>query len=170
MSVEDEVSELLEMLASGHMTKATARELPERFSSQARSAAVARVAAQFAPPPPGAVLAGLELIAGETDRPVLVQTYLTNLRSPDPQARQVSLEGLARLDYPHVADLARGALRDGDDLVVASAVRALLPVASRDPALRSVLAGVAAQHADDEAFHLTNSLLSAHGIRPRDAP
>jgi hypothetical protein len=164
MGPDDEVRELLAILDAEEMMRATARDLSQRFGEQARNAVIARVAAQFTPPPSGRVLARLELIVTDEDRPALVQIYLANLRSPDPQARQASLDGLTRLGYPHVADLAKAALRDDFDPVVASAARILAPLSAHDPALRTLLVGVRAEHADDPAFHMTSAVLSAHGI------
>ncbi|WP_322748768.1 MULTISPECIES: hypothetical protein [unclassified Frankia] len=169
MSTEDEVHELAELLETEDLVPFVALTAVDRFSDQAKDELVARVARQFSPPPSGRLVARLQMFATEAARPALIGVYLANLRSTDPQARWASLEGLALQGYPHVADLALAALRDDTDQVVAAATQILLPAAEHDERLRALLAGVHAAHRGDPAFHLTTSLLAAHGIEPRDA-
>lgn len=168
MSVEEEVSELLDILDSEEMIRAVARDLPERFSRTARDTVVTRIAAQFAPPPSGRILSRLLLIVTDELRPTLIEAYLGNLRSPDAGARAASLDGLTALGYPQAADLAKAALRDDDDAVVASAVRILAPLAADDALLRALLADVHATHRGDPDFYLTSTTLDAHRIAPRE--
>jgi hypothetical protein len=136
----------------------------DRFSAQAKDALVADVARQFDPPPAAQLLARLQWIATDANRPAITQIYLANLRSPDAQARRASLQGLETLGYPQLTDVALAALRDGADAVVGAAAQMLLPLAQREGRVRGLLGGVAAAHRDDPDFHVTTSLLSAHGI------
>lgn len=165
MSVDDEVARLRETLDIEDLVPAVALTAFEGFSEQARDAVVGQAVAQFDPPPSGRLLARLRMVVTAAGTPTLVQAYLANLRSPDPQARRASLEGLSALGYPQVTDLALAALRDDADGVVAAATQLLAPVAAGgDEAVAALLARVHASHAGDPAFYLTTSLLEAHGI------
>jgi hypothetical protein len=166
MSLDDEVAELRAILDTETLMLPIAQELPTRFSAQARAELIRRVAGEFAPPPSGWLLARLLLIADDPSRPVITQAYLTNLHSPLRLARQASLNGLVELGYPQLDDVGRGALHDVYDPIVASAARILVGPAVTDPQLRALLVGVHAAHKDDPDFHLTTSLLAAHGIEP----
>ncbi|WP_250280527.1 hypothetical protein [Frankia sp. CiP1_Cm_nod2] len=166
MSLEDEVHELVELLETEDLVPFAAMTAFERFGEAARNEVVARTARQFSPPPSGRLLAQLPQIVTDVSRPALTGIYLANLRSPDPLARLSSLTGLVALEYPQATDLALAALRDGTDQVVAAAARILLPAAEHDERLRALLAGVHADHRGDPAFHLTTTLLAAHGIGP----
>jgi hypothetical protein len=164
MSIDDDVRELREILQAEDLVPAVALTVFDRFGDEAKDTVVAEVARQFDPPPSGHLLARLQQIATDANRPAITQIYLANLRSPDAQARRASLQGLAALGYPQMADLALAALRDDSDAVVGAAVQILLPSAQRDERVRGLLGGVAAAHRDDPDFHVTTSLLSAHGI------
>jgi hypothetical protein len=168
MSLEDEVRELVEFLEEEDLEPFFEMTGVDRFSEAARDEVVARTARQFSPPPSGRLLAQLAQIATDASRPALIGIYLANLRSPDAQARLSSLDGLVMMDYPRVADLALAALRDDADQVVAVAVEILLPAAEHEERLRDLLAGVYAGHRGDPAFHMTTTLLAAHGIEPGD--
>jgi hypothetical protein len=170
MSTEDDVRELRGLLEQEDLVPAVALSTFDRFSAEAKDALVADVARQFNPPPPGQLLARLLPIVTDASRPVLTGAYLTNLRSPDPQARVASLQGLVALGYPQATDLALASLRDDTDVVVGAAVQLLLPLAAEDQRVRDLLGGVLATHRDDPEFHVTASLLTAHGIQPRETP
>jgi hypothetical protein len=164
MGVDDEVARIQEALDVEDLVPAVALTAFDGFSDEARDAVVTRIATRFDPPPSGRVLARLPLVVTDAGRSALVSTYLVNLRSPDPQARRASLEGLSGLGYPGITDVALAALRDESDGVVAAAAQMLVPVAAADRVVAALLAGVRASHAGDAAFHLTVSVLEGHGF------
>ncbi|MCW2702687.1 MAG: hypothetical protein JWQ37_682 [Blastococcus sp.] len=170
MAGEDEVRELRALLEQEDLVPAVALSVVDRFGGDVRDALITEVARQFAPPPPGRLLARLLPLVSDASLPVLTRAYLSNLRSPDPQARLASLQGLIGLDYPHAADVSLAALRDDEDTVVGAAVQNLLPLGQQDELVRDLLGGLEASHRDDPGFHLTKSLLSAHGIQLRETP
>ena len=170
MSIEDEMRDMRQILNQEDLVPAVALSAFDRFSDEARDALVADVARQFDPPPSAQLLARLQMVVTDAARPVLTGVYLANLRSPDAQARQASLQGLVALGYPQATDLALAALRDDADAVVGAAVQILLPLAQQDERVRDLLGGVLATHRDDPDFHVTASLLTAHGIQPRETP
>ena len=164
MSIEDDVRDLREILDEPDLVPAVALTAFDRFGDEAKDALIAEVAQQFDPAPSGRLLARLLAIATDANRPTIVRIYLANLRSPDAEARRASLHGLVALDYPHTTDVALAALRDGSDAVVGAAVQILVPLADQDERVRGLLRGVLATHRDDPDFHVTISLLAAHGI------
>lgn len=170
MSVDDDVREMRELLEQEDLVPGAALLAYERFSDEVKDALIADVARQFTPAPSGKLLARLVPVVTNTSRPVLTGVYLTNLRSPDPQARVASLQGLVALGYPQVTDLALASLRDDTDAVVSAAAAALLPLAAGDQQVRDLLGAVLATHRDDPEFHVTVNLLTANNIEPRETP
>jgi hypothetical protein len=170
MSVEEEVRELRELLETEDLVPGVALTAADKFSTEARDTVIAETAGQFDPPPSGRLLARLLPLVTDASKSVLIGAYLASLHSPDPPARRASLEGLAALGYPQIADLALAVLRDDDDSVVGSAVQILVPLAARDEHIRSLLTGLYAARRGDPDFYLTTTMLDAHGIKPEENP
>jgi hypothetical protein len=57
-------------------------------------------------------------------------------------------------------------MRDDSDQVLAAAIDILLPGAKEDPNLWGFLQGFYVTHKGKDAFHMSVSLLEAHGIAP----
>ena len=164
MPAED-AGELLDLLEHGSLTPGAAMTALDRFDDDAKREAVTRVARRFDPPPNGQLLAALLSIRTDDNTDEIVATYLTNLRSPDPDGRRASLYGLDQLGYPKVQDLALASLRDEADRVVVTAVQVLLPAGSAgDDRLQAILRGVLAAHRGDPDFYMTTTLLEAQGF------
>lgn len=163
MNLDEEVDQLWEYLNLEELPPGTASGL-DQFSEASKNALIARAARTLDPPLRGRVLARLALIATDQNKEDLESLFLTNLRSPHPQARKISLHGLSDLGYPRLTDLAILSLRDDSDQVLATACDLLLPKAQQDPRVLQFLKDVYAAHKGDPEFHMTTSLLEAHGI------
>lgn len=133
------------------------------FSAAAKDEVAARVAATFAPAA-GRLLARLSFIRTAENGPALRFAYVASLRSPDPAARKFALYGLKALGDPALADLALVALRDDQDPVLAAAVEILAAPAAGDRRLWSFLQGFYLAHKGRDEFHMSTSLIEAHGI------
>lgn len=134
------------------------------FSVASRNELAARVARQAAGPPASWLLARLQFIRTDENRPDLESAYLANLGAADPEARKFSLYGLQKLDHPALRDHALAALADPDDRVVSAACTILLPGASADASIAEALRRAYATHREDAEFHMTRALLAAHGM------
>jgi hypothetical protein len=163
MPLEEEVQRLGELLDVEDLVPFVATTGLAEISDDAKNAFAAALARHLDPPPSGRLLARLPLIVTDANRDDLVSVMLTNLRSPDPNARRASLGGLNDLGYERVTDLALASLRDDVDAVVAAATQILVGDAD-DPRVRGMLSDLYAAHRDEPEFHLTRSLLEAHGI------
>jgi len=157
------MNQLWELLNLEELPPGSASGL-DQFSPETKNALITRLARTLEPPLRGRVLARLALIATDQNKGDLESLFITNLRSPHPQARKISLLGLSDLGYPQLNDLAILSLRDDSDQVLATACDLLLPKAKQDPRLLQFLKDVYAGHIGDPQFHMTTSLLEAHGI------
>ena len=163
MTLEEAVQQLAELLDTDDLVPYQATTGLAEIGDDAKNALAAQLARRLDPPPSGRLLARLPLILTDANRDDIVSTLMTNLRSPDANARRASLVGLNELGYEQATDLALASLRDGADPVVATAAQILVQHAD-DPRVRGVLGDLVAAHRDDPDFHLTRSLLEAHGI------
>lgn len=136
----------------------------QEFSDASKNELVARLARTFNPPPLGRLLSRLLYIRTPENEPNMMTLFLTNLRSPNQDARAASLLGLNALNHPNIFEFALSALRDDHDLVLFAACNVLLPKAKDDPNLSKILQDVYAAHAGDPSFHMSMSLLEAHSI------
>jgi len=137
--------------------------LPD-FSVASKNELVARVARTFAPAPSGRLLARLQFILTDQNKPDMVTAYVVNLRSPQAEARKFSLYGLQQLEHPALTDLALLSLRDDNDEVLFAACHILLPQARQEARLWKILQGVYAVHQGQKKFYMSMSLLEGHGI------
>ena len=163
MTLEDDVQQLTELLDADDLVPYQATTGLAETSDDAKNALAAQLARRLDPPPSARLLARLPLIVTDENRDDLVSTLLTNLRSPDANARRASLGGLDALGYERATDLALASLRDDADPVVATAAQILVQHAD-DPRVQGVLRDLVVAHRDDPDFHLTRSLLEAHGF------
>jgi hypothetical protein len=163
-SVEEEADRLFEILNADDLPLVIATSGLNAFSDASKNAVVARAARSFVPAPAGHLLGRLHMIRTDENKADMQTAFLANLRSPYPDARRASLRGLGELDYPGFTDLAILSLRDDTDEVLVTACDLLLPQAKDDPHLWKILQDVYAMHKGDPRFHMTMSLLEAHGI------
>ena len=164
MSSKEEIDRLFELLTVEDLPPAAALSGFGALSAESKNEVVSRVARTLDPPPSGKVLARLLMIQTDENRADMQTAFLANLRSPYPEARHASLYGLAQLNYPGFTDLAILSLRDDSDQVLATACDLLLSKAKQEPRLWKILQDVYAVHKGDPQFHMTVSLLEAHGI------
>jgi len=160
----DEATQLEHFLDGGGLHPLILETKLKEFSEASKNELVARLARTFTPPPGGRLLMRLLYIRTPENEANLTTLYITNLHSPNEGARAASLHGLRELNHPNVFEFALAALRDDDDRVLFEACTILLPQAKEDPNMIRILQDVHAQHAGDTNFHMTTSLLEAHGI------
>jgi len=134
------------------------------YSDTTKLAVVARLLRTYAPAPSGRLLARLLYIRTTENEPAMRTVFLANLRSPNPDARRISLFGLKELRHPALLDLALVSMRDDSDQVVAIALEILLPETKANADLRSYLQDFYAAHQGKSEFYMSCSLLEAHGI------
>jgi len=163
MTLEEDIQHLSELLDADDLVPYQATTGLAEIGDDAKNALAEQLARRLDPAPSGRLLARLPLIVTDENRDDLVSTLLMNLRSPDANARRASLVGLDALGYERTTDLALASLRDGADHVVATAAQILVQHAD-DPRVQGVLGDLIAAHRDDPDFHLTRSLLEAHGF------
>jgi len=163
-AVRDESERLFERL-NGDLGRKDLKEGFGAFSDASKRAVVERVATRYDTPPRAALLGRLLMIRNAEIDPTLMCVYLENLGSPDAESRKFCLLGLQELGYPQLADLALLSLRDPSDQVAAMAIDALVPHAKKDPILRAYLESYHAARAGQETYHMSVSLLEAHGFR-----
>jgi hypothetical protein len=163
MSTSQEVDQLYNILNADSVSPAILEGLKD-FSAASKNQLVAHIAQTLEPVPSAKVLARLLFILTEENRAGVMTAFLVNLRSPYPDARRASLYGLSQLNYPGFIDVAILSLRDDSDQVLATACDLLLPKAKQEPRLWKILQDVYALHKGDPQFHMTMSLLEAHGI------
>jgi hypothetical protein len=164
MSTDEEVDRLFHILNSEEIQRAFWQSGLDQFSAESKNELMNRIAATFEPPPRGALLGRLLLIANEENKPALITALLANLHSPDPEARKASLYGLEKLEHPSFIDFAISALRDSDDQVVTAACTILLPKAKQDPRIWKILEQVYEAHKDQPEFHMSMSFLKSHSV------
>src|SRR4029077_3386125 len=164
MSSKEEIDRLFELLSVEDLPPAAALSSFSTFSDESKNEVMARIAQTLNPAPSGKVLARLPNILTDENKTDMETAFLANLRSPHPNARRASLYGLAQLNYPGFTDLAILSLRDDSDQVLAAACDLLLARAKQEPRLWKILQDVYRVHKGDPQFHMTMSLLEAHGI------
>ncbi len=163
MNLSEEVDQLWEFINLEELPPGSASGL-DQFSDESKNALISRVARTLDPPLRGRVLARLALIATDQNKEDLESLFITNLRSPHPQARKISLHGLSDIGYRRLTDMAILSLRDDSDQVLVTACDLLLPKANEDSRVLQFLKDVYTAHKGDPDFHMTTSLLEAHGI------
>lgn len=136
----------------------------KEYSEASKNEVVARVLRSISPAPEAGLLARLPFIRTAANEASLRTIFLTNLRSPHAEARKASLTNLKELRHPGLADLALLSLRDESDSVLALALSFLLPGAKEDPSVKAFLEALHAARKGREEYHMSVSLLEAHGI------
>lgn len=157
--VAEESRRLEEFLSISEIHPLVMEQKLKEFSGASKNALVARLATTFNPPPPGRVLMRLVELRTPENEGDLTRLYVTNLRSPNPNARGASLHGLNELKHPLIFDFALSALHDDNDFVLFEACTVLLLRAADDPNILKMLQEVHASHAGDPNFSMTASLL-----------
>ncbi|GEM_PF-5916675 len=156
--------QLLDLLSESSVHPLELDAANKEFSDAAKNEVAARVAAMFDPPPSGGLIQRLQFIATDQNKPALGFIYIANLRSPYPQAREASLRGLEKLGHPELVRFALLSLHDNADGVVAVASQILVEKAKGDPMIWKFLQNAYLSRKGRDEFHLSNSLLEAHGI------
>ena len=164
MSLDEEVNRLQALLSREELPPDPKAYGLDQFSAESKNELIKRLVRTLDPAPRGRLLARLGLIATDQNKADMEQLFIANLRSPRPQARQISLLGLAEMNYPNITDLAVLSLRDDSDQVLVTACDLLLSKAKQDPRLWQFLKDVYTAHKDDPQFHMTKSFLEAHGV------
>lgn len=159
--VTAEARRLEEFLSTPEIHPLIMEQKLQEFSDAGKNALVARLATTFNPPPPGRVLMRLIEVRTPDNEADLTRLYVTNLRSPNPNARGASLHGLHELNHPLIFDFALSALHDTDDFVLFEACTILLLRAADDPNIVKMLQEVQASHAGDPKFPMTTNLLES---------
>ena len=158
-------SELLyEFLSVDKLHPLELEDKSKTASLESKNELVRRLAHMFEPAPPGRVLARLLYLLTPQNRADMATVFLLNLRAKEAESRVSSLYGLQKLGYPNLDGLALAALRDDADIVLAAACQILLPKSKHDATLWKLLQAVYAAHKGDSAFHMSVSLLEAHGV------
>jgi hypothetical protein len=134
------------------------------YSDATKHAVVQRLLRTYDPAPSGKLLARLLYIRTSENEAGMRTLFLANLRSPQPDARRITLFGLKELKHPALLDLALLSMRDDADQVLAVALEILLPETKSNADLRAYLQGFYAAHQGKGEFHMSCSLLEAHGI------
>jgi len=134
------------------------------FGEIAKNQVVARVAATFEPPPRGALLDRLLFIRTSGNQAEMAGAFIVNLRSPLPEARKASLQGLEKLGHAAIVQFALLSVRDESDAVVAVACQILVARAKQDPVVWKLLRSAYTARAGRQEFYLSNSILEAHGV------
>ena len=163
-TIKSESERLYEFLSEDKLHPLELEEKSKTASPESKNELMRRLAHMFEPAPPGRVLARLAYMLTPQNRADMTTAFLFNLRAKEPEARVSSLYGLAKLEYPNLDGLALVALRDDADVVLAAACQILLPKTKHDATLLKILQAVYAAHKGDSAFHMSVSLLEAHGI------
>jgi hypothetical protein len=134
------------------------------FSEMAKNQVVARVASTFAPPPGGALLDRLLFISTPGNQAEMAGAFIVNLRSPLPEARRASLQGLEKLEHPALVQFALLSVRDESDMVVALACQILTARTKQDPVVWKLLRSAYTARVGRQEFYLSNTILEAHGV------
>jgi len=159
-----EADRLFEIL-NAHSAHPTVLDAAGReFSDAVKDEVLVRVARMFDPPPHGALLNRLLFILTERNKPLVATAFIANLRSPLPEARQASLQGLEKLDHPALVPLALLSVRDDVDGVVAVACQILAAKAKGDPSIWGLLRSAYVSRIGRKEFYLSNSILEANGV------
>ncbi len=125
---------------------------------------VLQLASTFMPSPSGKVLGRLVYLLTDENRENMAMLFITNLQSPDQEARAAALYGLEKLAHPNRVNFALAALRDESDEVLTAACQILLTSAQGDANLKKLLKKVYASRKDDQTYYMSMRLLEAHGI------
>ena len=159
-----EADRLFEILSSKEVRPSVLDSAISTTTEAAKNEVVARVAVGFQPPPPGALLTRLLLIATASNKAQMAVAFIGNLRSPFPEARQASLQGLEKLASPALVQFALLSLRDDSDPVVAVACQILVARTGEDPTVWKFLQSAYLSRKGRKEFYLSNSVLEARGI------
>jgi hypothetical protein len=163
MSIDAEVDRLIAWLDQPELSPGMVlAELPG-FPPEVRGALLRRLAAS-GQAPPLRVLGRLAFLHSEANEGDLVAAYLAAARSPDAEARRISLYALDSLALPAAQQAALGALDDEADAVVAAASDILARRFADPQQVRTALQGVHDAHRGDPRFGQTLAILQAHGI------
>ncbi|HEV2706885.1 MAG TPA: hypothetical protein VGV59_13230 [Pyrinomonadaceae bacterium] len=157
--VAEEARRLEELLSTRGLRPPLYENALKEFSEASKNELVTQLKQRFNPPPLGRLLMQLLDIRTPENEADLTTLYITNLRSPNEDARGASLHGLNELNHPLIVDFALSALRDDNDYVLFEASTILLLKAGDDPHIRKILQDVYASHAGDPKFHMTINLL-----------
>ncbi|HEX8651033.1 MAG TPA: hypothetical protein VF708_09325 [Pyrinomonadaceae bacterium] len=157
--VAEEAARLEELLNTGGIHPLVYEKQLAEFSEASKNELVARLVRTFSPPPLGRLLMRLLDIRTPENEAALMTLYLTNLRSPNADARGASLHGLNELQHTLVIEFALSSLRDDNDFVLFEAATILLLKAKDDPNILKILQEVYASHAGDPNFPMTTNLL-----------
>lgn len=163
-TVENEAQRLWETLDTYSVDPVLVESGFPSYSDAAKDAVAARALRTFEPPLPGRLLARLLFIQTKSNRIDLIATFLSNLHSPEAEARKASFFALEKLDHPAIVEIAVASLRDPFDPIVFGACNVLIPRAKDDLHLRALLHAVYAAHATQPQFYMSNELLRAHGF------
>ncbi|HXF40073.1 MAG TPA: hypothetical protein VN687_10200 [Blastocatellia bacterium] len=161
-TIGEEVSRLLELLNAQGLRPYQLESEVQAFSEESKNALVAQLARSVNPPSPGKVLARLPSILTDENRSDMANVFITNLRSPNPEARKFSLFGLSALEHPNVVEFALASLRDDNDQVLTAACGILLLKSGQDPRIRAILQDLYSANADNENLYMSMSLLKTH--------
>jgi len=160
----NDAERLYAVLNGGDVSPVVLTSAAHDFDDTAKNQLVARVASMFTPPPSGALLARLLFIQTPANRAGMTDIFLVNLRSPLPEARKASLQGLEKLEHPSLISLALASLHDESDGVLAVACQILTTKAKDDAVVQKALRSAYAARAGRKEFYLSNSILEASGI------
>jgi hypothetical protein len=163
MSTSQELDRLENILNADAVSPAILEGLKD-LSAESKNQIVARVAHTLEPPPSARLLMRLLLLVTEENRGDMTKAFIVNLHSPYPEARGASLIALEKLGNPNIVDFAVASLRDNDDQVIAAACSILLSKGNQEPRVRSLLQQLYAAHKGKAQFHMSLSLLEAHGV------
>jgi hypothetical protein len=163
-AIDSEADRLFKVLNAEEIPKKVLLAGFVEYSDSSKNELVARLLRTIAPPAKGALLGRLLYIRTPENEKLMRTLFLTNLRSPDADARKMSLFGLKELGHTGLADLALLSMRDDSDRVLAMALEILLPGAKADRSQWAFLQAFYSAHKDMDAYHMSLSLLEAHGI------
>jgi len=165
-TIQEDADRLYTALSNDDIPKTVLASGFQDFSDACKNEVVVRVTQMYRPSPTGALLARLILIQTPENSEIMRAAFVASLRSADPEARKFCLYGLKELGHEALSDLALASMRDDTDTITSTALTILLPTAKEDENLLAFLQEFYVANKDNEAFHMSISLLEAHGIIP----
>jgi hypothetical protein len=159
-----DADKLFDILNSDKVHPTVLDSAVKNFSDATKNQVVTRVVTTFEPPVRAALLTRLLFILTEQNRAEMSAAFIANLRSPLPEARKASLQGLEKLKHPALDEFALLSLRDDSDGILSIACQILVPRAQRDPTFWKVLHSAYRARAGKREYYLSNSILEAHGL------
>lgn len=163
MTTNEELDRVEKILDTDALSPAVLEGLGD-LSPETKNQVVARIAHLGRVALSGRVLSRLPFLLTNENKADMTASFVANLSSIYPEARAASLYGLQRLAHPNLIDYALACLRDADDQVLAAACTILLPAAKQDPRIWSMLQEIYAAHKNKPEFHMSVSLMQAHGV------